>query len=323
MTTSYPPKNLFICATPLQTLIATQIIKEENIDKSLCDIIYLAFNDNTINQKYFLKFAEGTKNSIYISSGRTLSTVLQLRRFLFNQEYNAYMANIDDTLWHYALSFIKLKKLVTFDDGTANIIPSSSFFVGIKKPPLRGFFLKIAHYLMGNRYSIDKIKRQTFKHYSIYPGYTNAVPKTHYISLFDKPTPATNEKTINIFLGTVYSEATKSQRDSLRLQASVIKLLEQFTHKYIYIPHPREDISNIHKGIITLKNNLIAEEYILQLTQEYQNINIYGFGSSAQFNLLNTQGINIFPVTSKLLKDSLYDTLALLENCSNPAYNID
>ncbi|OFV45934.1 MULTISPECIES: glycosyltransferase family 52 [Oligella] len=308
-------KSLFVCTTPLQSLIAEKIISHEGLDKSDCILIYIALTDNNKNYYYFSKLSNGMYLGDYIKTNRSLATVTHLRKILKNKKFNVYIGSIDDTLVHYVLSFVDCQELVTFDDGTANIFINSTFFTGVERGIFRGFILKVVNYILGNRFTLEKVKSKLKKHYTIYPEFQNVVDRTETLQLLDfkKNNRATHGE-INIFLGTMYEDVVNKKSNADLLWEKVRNFIENSNVEWIYIPHPRDqrkiNIESIEDSL------LIAEEQIYSLREKYKQINLYGFASSAQFNLLNIPGITIYPVYSNLLSKTLTDVVELLSTKS-------
>ncbi len=60
-------------------------------------------------------------------------------------------------------------KLFTFDDGTANIFPSSGYYIEKKT----GFQRKVINTVFCNKYNLIKLKRKSQLHYTIYENTAN------------------------------------------------------------------------------------------------------------------------------------------------------
>lgn len=308
--------NLFVCMTPLQSLIAEKIISHESLNKADCQLIYLVLTDNEKNHYYYSRLAEGMAYAEYIDTGRSVTTVNRLRTLFKNKKYNVYVASIDDTLIHYVLSFVKLHKLTTFDDGLANIFPNSSYYLGVDRGRVRGCVLKIANYLLGNRFSLDSIKRKTKKHYTIYPDFRNVVEKIESLNLLNlRENELVEGGSINIFLGTMYEEVTYNATDANSLWGKVNDYIESSDGDWLYIPHPRDKRKNVFNNLES--SLLIAEEQIIVLRKKHKEINLYGFASSTQFNLMGVPDINIYPVNSVLLSDKAKEAIKLLSFSCN------
>lgn len=308
--------NLFICATPLHVLISSKIIEKEKLSFDSCIMIYLAACDNNKNKIFYNKLSEKVLESIYITSGRSFKTVFKMKKFIANRSCNVYVANIDDTLIHYALSFSQLNNLFTFDDGTANIMQESPFYRGISRGLWRQLLLNIIHFSLGNRFSLVKVKSNIMNHYTIFKGFKNIVDKTTYLSLFDSAINIGDDKSIIIFLGTVYEEAVICSNSLDILKKQVYNFLDSLG-ECLYLPHPRECMIPLPLKCTYVNTEMIAEEYVISLLQKYSNIYLYGFGSSSQYNLMNIKNIHIIPLYSKFLKENLIENLRELEKRTN------
>ncbi|MCK3658643.1 hypothetical protein A4G18_07965 [Pasteurellaceae bacterium Pebbles2] len=310
--------KLFICMTPLQTIIAHRIIQEEKLNKRQCALVYLSMSPNGIHKVYYERLVSMVDFGVFISTGRSLKTIFKLRKLLLNKKADVYVASINDTLIFYALSFLDLRTLVTYDDGTANIISNSVYFSSEKNFSLRRKLMKTMHFLLGNRFSLDKVKASSTLHYTIYKDYENVIACTKYIPLFCDPLFFNGKKgsEMNVFLGTVYSEIVENIKHIERLQNDVKNMLHNIGN-CIYIPHPRESANILFSERYPVED-LMAEELIMELLKKYDTINIYGFGSSAQFNLLNlTERLRIYPIDTPILKKEVRDAVKALAKYSN------
>ncbi|HDC4355669.1 TPA: hypothetical protein O8L49_002486, partial [Enterobacter cloacae] len=139
--------KLFLINTPLQAIIAARIIELEQLELHDCSLVYVC---DEINEKYtnsYLKIASLNKFSTFIPDIRSISGIKKLRSFIKNIGIIdcVYLACIDDTIAHYAISFANSPTLKTFDDGTANILPGSSYFIDKKTGSIRSSVLKLFH----------------------------------------------------------------------------------------------------------------------------------------------------------------------------------
>lgn len=294
--------NLFICMTPLQAVVADKIISYESLSRDSCALIYIANSDNEINRHYFSKLSSGMSSSEYITSGRTLKTIHRLKDLLAGDKCDAYIASVDDSLVHYALSFVRLGRLTTFDDGTANIMPHSTYFHGIKRPFIRGLVLSAFHFVHGKKYSLESIKSRSDLHYTIYKNTKNAMGESVYLNAFDIEPEGKSGGEISLFLGGVYNELATNPADHENLKSQVMSFVNSIDNCR-YIPHPRcKDYSN------NACDKLISEEVIMSLLNDFDVVRVYGFGSSAQFNLCSNARIIQIPVISSLLKEDVVKT---------------
>ena len=306
-------KDLYICYTPLQVVIAKKIIQSK-IDKNIKpDFVLIPLAATDRFKYYFQSMSELCDEKIYLNELRTKRFplyVLYLARIFRNREYRCvYFANIDSAQIQLILSFIKFNEINTFDDGTANISKNGIYY---KDKPSWGVRLRrIARKIIGNRYSTEKIKKLSSKHYTIYPGFKNIIDNLVPIDLFsDKNAqriPIRNNKKCVVLLGTIYNQALKNNKNKELLLSLIQKLINKLKADTIYyLPHPVDE-ADYFQGVTKYKSHKIAEEIIIELTQQYERIDLIGFANSTQFYLMNVEGIRNFAIKSELLDNDRHD----------------
>ncbi|WP_373819030.1 glycosyltransferase family 52 [Glaesserella sp.] len=288
--------NLIICCTPLQVLIAEQIIAQHpgqpfyGVMLATVTNKKFDFYQQRLAQKCvgFFSMVQRTERLAL------LKQILLLKKQFGGKRFDkVFIANINDLQIQFILSAITFDTLNTFDDGTANIIPGSIFYK--TKPDTLN--RKLINCLLGNRYSIDKLKQRSALHYSIYQGLPNIIENVTFVNLV-KPMDGESRDTsvTNILLGQpVYADDQKNI-------ALAQKVIERF-HIHAYLPHPREKYRLDRVDYID--TNLIFEDYI---TQEFadKKCRIYTYFSSAVVNIMN--------------KSDNIEVVALRIDVSEPAY---
>lgn len=278
-------RSLFICLTPLQILIANKLIE---VKKEQSDVLILTYN---LNEKYshYIDIISNNGNTNQVSTikiddstvYKKLNTLKKIMQWCSVNRYNiVYLASIDNFFMHAVLTYSKAEKVYTFDDGTANIVPNSSYF--IKKD---SFINKLARFVFGIKWDLCSIKQRLIKHYTIYKGIKNIVDKDRieFIDVFSYDALLLNEqsrKEIYIYLGQPF-------RDKMVSIDTYKKLTNTFTGLKYYL-HPREEISNVCMSLTKseiLQSNLIIEDYIYSLLQEGYSVKLFTISSSAGFNL--------------------------------------
>ncbi|MFX5344515.1 glycosyltransferase family 52, partial [Acinetobacter baumannii] len=78
---------------------------------------------------------------------------------------------IDNKYTHKILSTVNFKNLYTYDDGAANVVKNSIYFKQTFMSKLKDILFK----LMGVEFNLNKIKKISRKHYTIYKGIQNIV----------------------------------------------------------------------------------------------------------------------------------------------------
>lgn len=300
--------DLFICHTPLQAKIAMRVIEEQGIANY--HVFYFSHVKNDTQLKYYNQLSANAQNAtFYICEARFPKYFSVMKNIFKGKRYsNVYVASIDNIYVHLALTHCRFEQLNTFDDGGANIDQSSLYYVSE-----RSWFSEFIYYVFGSRYSLNKVKLKSKKHFSIYKGRPNIVSPIVYIDLFSKPVVKNGsvelQKECTVFLGSYFNYISKNGPDLL-----LEKLAHYFGSKesVFYIPHPMETSEHFSQ-FSRLEKGKLAEDLILELAERYEKVNVYGIASSALFNLLDIPSINVNTIVSSELTDncnSLSQTLA-------------
>jgi beta-galactosamide-alpha-2,3-sialyltransferase len=294
-------KNLVICTTPLQILIAKKIIE---LEKSEFDAILVT---NKFNEKYSYYFNELKKicgkslffNSDYGVSFKTVQLIIKLFYFklkIKKLKYDKiYIASIDSFVIQSLLSYLSFENLYTFDDGTANINQNSNYYL----KQSYSFKKLLLAKLVGNIYTKSCLVVMSKQHYTIYKNMTNIIVNTKFIYLFDIQNDVVEvNNSINIFLGLPLGEL-----DSRLTFEYVEKLLKELEINQYY-PHPREKTLDFDVEII--ESVLIFEDYLINFLENNKNtgVTIYSFISSAAINVSSFKNVsNVF----------LYDDISVVK----------
>ena len=122
-------KNLFICLTPLQALIAQALLRQSAAPADLLMLCY-AEADNDKFRHYFRETAALADAAAYCVIPRSIwqreRQLPALARRLRTEYATVFAASIDNANVQYLLSRIRFARLETFDDGTANINPPAA-----------------------------------------------------------------------------------------------------------------------------------------------------------------------------------------------------
>lgn len=292
--------NLIICCTPLQVLIAEKIIEMHpnepffGVMLSTVKNAKFDFYQTRLEQKCQQFFAM-QQHSERI---QLLKEILYLKSTFRGKEFNkVFLANINELEIQFLLSAIKFNELNTFDDGAANVVPSSIFY---KEENIR-LNRKLINMFLGNKYSLEKLKNLSKTHYTIYQGFPNIIKNTVYVDLINKNELSGSEletsKVFNILLGQPIFE--REDEKNIALAEKVIKAFDID----LYLPHPREKykLDNVEY----IDTNLILEDYIFQ-EFSHKKCRVYTYFSSAVINILN--------------KSPNIEVTALRVEVDNPAY---
>lgn len=280
--------NLIICYTPLQVLIAEKIIEFHSSEPFYGAMIYVSknakfeFYSQRLEQKCVGFF------SLHQHTDRLnlLKEIMQIKSHFWGKKFDkVFVASINDIQIQFLLSSIKFNELYTFDDGTANIVDSSVYYVDEPNTPIR----RSINYLFRNKYSVERLKSLSKKHYTIYPNFKNIIDHIQPVDLFNQSENEIedSEKIVNILLGQpVYLDNQKN----IELAQKVVKA---FNIDY-YLPHPREQYTV--ENVNYIDTPLIFEDY---MAQHYSNkkCRVYTYFSSA---ILNIKSSNIETVSLRI-----------------------
>lgn len=304
--------------TPLQVLIAQKIIALTGNQPYIA--IYMSYTDNKKHRHYYELLSEESINSAYLilknnSIKERLLTFNEVRnsyKELSLSEYsidNVYLASIDTMFVQYILSKIKFKNLFTFDDGSANVFENSEYFIQKKQSSAKLAFKK----LIGIRFNtIEDVKKEVLKHYTIYPNEKNIIEHIEAVNIFENvPKMSDNKptKVQKIILGqgldTFIGE--KNYKDTL------MNISKSLDIKYFF-PHPRENL-NFEDWFEVIDTHLVIEDYLIEKIKNNTNIKfeLYTFFSSSILSLVDFDRVKVNIVYNKVLMDefsSSYEFLA-------------
>lgn len=303
--------NLFICGTPLQSLIIRQIIEEECLKKADCKLFFYTYVQNSKYDYYYEKLSECFSESIYfVNEYKYPSYAINSKKIFSKLDYNnIYFAAVHSSLVLLALSAGKHEKMYTFDDGLANIYKgtySHRYGLSLKK------FLGLG--LFGNTYTMQRIRNETEAHYTIYPDVKNYI-SDRLIPVTIFPTERVDKGTggrCSIILGTVFSTAFKNE-EGRNVLSKISNFCNRLEGDVIYLPHPRSVVAEI-PGCRSIESSRISEDIIGDLYTEYGSLHFYGFCCSAQIHMAHLcEGSNFF-FTASGHKSSVQTMLEMASN---------
>lgn len=304
--------DLIIITTPLQCWIALRVIEEMGIEDY--HILYLTRNNSAEDVHYFAEISKGARVSNYIYQPIGRPDVIQQLLMLYktrtvtrsvNVYKCLYLASIDAIIPGYIIERFD-NKIITFDDGSANINKGSAYWMDstITRSAIYKKILGCS--------TLEKTKVKIKKHFTIYENAENIVEKNRLVFLKNIFGRIDGEKKPNeelvIIVGQPLSEAL-SELEIKKIKDYILKLKVDY-----YIKHPREE-EKIIEGVPELpKNGRIAEDVILKLSEKY-NITLVGWFSSLMLNL-NISNVKkimlLFPQGSNADE---FQRLAIKTNC--------
>ena len=127
----------------------------------------------------------------------------------------------------------------------------------------------------------DDLIERTEKHYTLYRSNYHVVAREKLVYLehfFDlSQAPVSMGKTVKVLLGQKFSE--EDDQISIRFISTYAKALAID----LYLPHPKETFTI--PDVTYLETELIFEDVLAQLIQEYEFVHVYHFTSSAASTL--------------------------------------
>lgn len=297
--------HLFLCYTNLQLVIASRIIIKLKLKKEHVEILYISKIDNHVCRNILSDLEKIACNVNFVHMKYKYPIYFPSLYDYFSGKvfYSVYLASVDNILMHYVLSRIDFKELYTFDDGTANIVPGSIYY----QEPTNSFISRISRTLLNIRYTMDDIKHKSIKHYTIYKGFENIIPRVIHIDLLPDSQESEsssfdiNHQECNVLLGTMIADVIPNKANLPLFIAKCEALLNGLSGNIIFIPHPRsKDKYFAHNDSWeVLSPTSIAELEIVNLLYKYKIVNVYGFLSSCQLNLQTSSRINNYVLFSE------------------------
>ncbi|MDX2372580.1 glycosyltransferase family 52 protein [Psychrobacter sp. PP-21] len=284
-------RSLIMCVTPLQMIIAEKII-ELNPDE-IFDVLVIALNNNDKYKYYFDRLKKTCVASLYYIPDKGVKGFFSYTRKLeickLNAKYqNIYLASIDSRHFQYIISKNKAANIYTFDDGTANIIPSSLYYSNSKPK----FFKRAIWRILGVKYYMEDLKKISLSHYTIYKDIPNIIENKVFLSLFPR-SDVSNDKgkqkqVIKFYLGQPLTEISEIF-DISYVEKNINKLGIDY-----YYPHPREKVCP-KGGFKLVESPLIFEDYIVQFLVENPDVNIevFSFISTTLLNIMNLNNVYV------------------------------
>ncbi|EJL6780903.1 hypothetical protein NMS91_003317, partial [Vibrio cholerae] len=136
--------DLVICNTPFQ-ILQVQNLVEKGIIVNF-ELFYFC-SRKTEQIDYYFKLLKDSANkaTLYVSDKKFPYHILNMRKIFKGKRYqNIYSASVDSVYTHSILSFTEFSDFYSFDDGSANLIDTSCYYID-----QRNNFKKILFKLFG------------------------------------------------------------------------------------------------------------------------------------------------------------------------------
>jgi beta-galactosamide-alpha-2,3-sialyltransferase len=317
--------NFFICRTIFQVYYASLIIKKNKI-RNVC-FVYLSeeFNErerfvlkNYIGEYYLVKGSNQLSRTL---SQLVLLLSLKKKRKENNGKHNVFFASIDDLFIQTIISLFKFDNIYTFDDGTANYINNSIFYIERKAK----FKIRLKYFLMGNKIkNIHEIKARIKKHHTS-NSLPNIVEKTRvvHIPLVDVDIDTKTYKA-NKFENSFANVYLCPNFDEIYIDPDSVReyLISSISPTDIVIPHPRDNFVWDENVNYILRKNTFAEEVVRKLIMDGYYVNLYGIANSTQYHYLNDPHVNniILDIGTikPIIRDVIHKQIELFKNLAKP-----
>lgn len=317
--------NLIVCCTPFQMLIAERIIEKYHDDKFYALVLISVENEKNIyyRDRLFSKVSEckciiePTENKFSI-----LFYWLKMRvfGFCFNDINRVFISNINSRAIQLLLSSIKFNSLYTFDDGTANIVKSSSLYDEYRVSGLN----RLASFILSNKYSTSNLKNISIKHFTVYRNRSNIIENKEFIRLFsinNARGKASEGDKISILLGQpiyeLYDEFSGRDKDVKNIEF-LETIIRKFGIKYYY-PHPRERY--VLGSVEYIYSKMVFEDYFSKELCDKDCI-IYTFFSGAVLSIIDLDNVEVVSLKPKDFPTRLIDNYRLMKEFGIPIIEV-
>ena len=311
--------DIIFVRTKLQALIVLNLLAQKRISKNFTFVkcYFNEINEDAKEISFFYSKIE--KKAFY-------TTHLVEKRGLIRCSLQVYLlsilaliscgkfflAGINYYGFSIAAKFNPLIKIITLDEGMANILQESSNPYFSNKPlgDSSSILRSLLNFLLPNG-PVFFIKKKIILHYTIYKNFENIVPreKLKYIKI-DWESYLSNEDVlflnrfikseVSLLIGTVFQEPEASRLRDERKRNFVKDIQKEFLPKLdLIISHPR-DRSNISQLKIAKSFHGTSESVVefLQNQSMVNKINVYHLGTSSA------------PIIKTFSKVKLYDIFA-------------
>ena len=272
-------ENLIIATTPLQAKIANYIqnlYSEERFFK-----VYLTPVMNERQEHYSRDF----DLVFHVADEATYEQALNECA----KEYDKiFYASFDNPLILDIVARSKYKQLMSFDDGYADIYPLGMYALPLQPSQVGPLGL-----------TRDDLIERTEKHYTLYSSDYHVVAREKLVYLehfFNLPqAPVSNGKTVKVLLGQKFSE------EDYQISISFISTYAKALAIDLYLPHPKETFTI--PDVTYLETDLIFEDVLAQLFQEYEFVQVYHFTSSVSLHLKDLPHVTITGISLPYYED--------------------
>lgn len=282
--------NLVLVSTPFQALVAASVLQAEGVHDY--DLVYSARTDVPAHRRYFDKLAANARHAVYAADVQAPTAVLRhalrrarLRRFFKTDYETVFLANIDSLLFRDLVGRHPRARVVTFDDGAANVFTGSQLHRAATPAERRAAtFLRLP--------TIDALRARIAVHRTVYPGFDNIVEaaRVQPVRLFEDA-PRMQQGQVTFFLGQPYEEAVGAGT----LDAKGVETLRAWLRDNpvdYYVAHPRES-EPLVAGAHVVRSQDVAEEQVFALAGDARPV-LYAWFTSVLLNVPPGQADKVY-----------------------------
>ena len=265
--------NLIFCTSPLQVLIAKEIVKETN-EKFIG--VYFKMSNDERQKIYYDKLSTFCENTFFIEGNKSIDNYLSwVSKFNLN---NIYVASLDNFI-PYILFDKNNMNLYTYDDGSTSFI-------------LPNFYTENLNFNIYRDLKLKDVFELSKSHYSVFDN-CKLFPKEKQIKLDLNLKPdnfirSKNDKKIKVFLGQFLGNINLEE-DYDYTKKLTIRALEKTGGDILYYQHPRVNVEVENKA----STKLCFEEEIYELLKEYEFVEVYGFYSTSFSLIKDIEGVSV------------------------------
>lgn len=314
--------NLIYCSSPLQVLIAEQILHVYAGEEFYC--VYDGDPKAEKPQYYYQRLLSQCKGGCFVPRvyhSNPLRAYLDtctklLMAWRLPHIQRVFVASLESSIFRLLMSGMRSAEVYTYDDGAINLSPKAFEMMNDQDD---GGFIRALRSLVFIP-TVAELRAMSRKHYTIFTQ-PNVMPNATLIPLFDSrglETGAQAEmRRLAILLGQRAYTYDETARD--------IALAEEVVRRYgitHYLPHPKEDYSI--EGVEYIRTPLIAEDYLLGLLREQPDLQVelYSYCSTALLNLSSVPRIRVHAIKPEGSMPLLDETFALYQSLGIPMDSI-
>ena len=289
-------RSIAFVRTPFQAWIFNRIIEIESV--SNITLVYITTHDVPEDRLAYQKLLKKVNMAFYLYNPIQESSFKRhwqlkkiINRLSLRPYYEiGYISSIDMLVLR---AFLRKRtdRIISFDDGTANVFENSPH-----KHEDNYWYNYVFRFLFSSGRLNDFIKKIDY-HYTVFEGLDNIVPQSRLklITGFKtlKSLKVKSLPRLNVFIAQPFQEwFTFEEQKTMYNYYSEIDI-------HWYIEHPREGGKRLLDVPNYDKQGMIAEEIILKL-QECHEVHLYGGFSTVMLNLKDL----VFSINIALIKGS-------------------